>query len=128
MKRDEDFINELVRICGENINACFQCGNCSGGCPMVKHMDISPRLIIHLAQLGQKERLRGIKAYWVCSSCYFCGVICPRGLDVPKVMEALRLLTLRENIDFIVLKPESGRKLPEKYQIAQVAAYRKMTS
>jgi heterodisulfide reductase subunit C len=55
-------------------------------------------------------------------------VRCPRGIDITKVMEALRLTKLRQNVNHIEpsnLQPEEIIDLP---QIAMVSGFRKMTS
>jgi len=68
--------------------------------------------------------------------CYQCGmctgncpatVNCPRGFDLSKVMEAIRLVTLRKNIDHIRpedIAPQERCELP---QIAMVSGLRKFT-
>ncbi len=66
--------------------------------------------------------------YWVCASCQNCGVICPRGIDLPRVMEALRLVTLRKNINYIEPSEIALEAFGEYPQIAFVAAFRKSTS
>jgi heterodisulfide reductase subunit C len=95
---------------------------------MVAHMDASPRKVIHLLQFGLIEELQKIKTYWVCSTCINCGVVCPRGIDVPQVMEALRLLTLRENQNYIEPASEYVEKIKDYPQIAIIAGFRKMTA
>ena len=106
----------------------IQCGYCSGVCPMKGSMDTLPRKVVRMAQLGLSDRLLEINMYWVCASCQNCGVICPRGIDLPRVMEALRLIILRKKINYIEpsdIAVEAFHKYP---QIALVAAFRKSTS
>jgi len=90
-------------------------------------MDLSPRQIIELTRLGLEEEIVNSKTVWICASCLACTVNCPRGFDLSKVMEAIRLLTLRKNIDHI--RPEDI-SLQERYelpQIAMVSGLRKFT-
>jgi heterodisulfide reductase subunit C len=90
-------------------------------------MDFSPRRIIELARLGLEEEIASSKTVWVCASCLNCDVNCPRGVDISKIMEAIRLLTLRKNIDQIRpedISPENRSELP---QIAMVSGLRKFT-
>ncbi len=126
-KAEKSFISKLREIGGQNPYLCMQCGNCSAVCPMVEHMEISPRMVLRLSQLGMEDRLRKFKSFWVCSSCYSCGVQCPRGIKIPSLLEALRLMTLRQNVNYIEPSSEvvSGDDYP---QIALVAALRKMSS
>ncbi len=124
----KDFIEKLERLSGQNIQQCFQCGNCTASCPMVEHVNTVPRKIMRMAQLGLEEKLSECNTCWVCASCHSCGVRCPRGVDIPRVMEALRLMTLRKNQNFIEpsqLPPETVKDCP---QIAMVAGFRKLTS
>lgn len=123
-----DFMAYIEKVSGQNVNRCIQCGNCSASCPMTDHMDVFPRKVTRLAQLGLRETLEGLGMYWVCASCLNCGVVCPRGIDLPRLMEALRLMTLRKNINHIEPSELSPDILVECPQIALVAAFRKATS
>jgi heterodisulfide reductase subunit C len=95
---------------------------------MTESMDVLPRMVAHMIQLGLSARLEKVKMYWVCASCQNCGVVCPRGIDLPRVMEALRLLTLRKNRNFIEPSHLAVETIHEFPQIALVAAFRKSTS
>lgn len=95
---------------------------------MLEHMENVPRKIMHMAQLGLEERLENSDTCWICASCHTCNVRCPRGVDLPRVMEALRLMTLRKNRNYIEpsqLPTDIVKDLP---QIAMVAGFRKLTS
>jgi heterodisulfide reductase subunit C len=124
----KDFIEKLAKLSGQNVQQCFQCGTCTASCPMLEHMENVPRKIMHMAQLGLEERLENINTCWICASCHTCNVRCPRGVDLPRVMEALRLMTLRKNRNYIEpsqLPTDIVKDLP---QIAMVAGFRKLTS
>ena len=95
---------------------------------MVNHMGASPRKMMRLAQLELVEHLKELNIGWVCSSCENCGVICPRGIDLPKVLEALRLMTLRKNENYIEPSGESVKAIGEAPTIAMVALFRKLSS
>ena len=47
---------------------------------------------------------------------------------MPKVFEAVRLLTLRQNEDFIKLKELADETIEGAPQIAMVSAFRKLTA
>ncbi|NIM00984.1 MAG: heterodisulfide reductase [Acidobacteria bacterium] len=116
----------VEQLSQQSILACYQCGCCSAGCPMAPWMDALPNQLIRRLQLGRLAT-NGLRTPWVCASCLTCGVRCPKGIDVPRVMEALRTLELRSGEDHVgpsELAPEHLRSLP---QIALVAHMRKAT-
>ena len=122
-----EFVRKIKELSGQNLQLCYQCGMCSGNCPTASNMDISPRQIIELARLGLEEEIANSRTVWICASCLACTVNCPRGFDLSKMMEAIRLLTLRKNIDHVrpeEISPEERRELP---QIAMVSGLRKFT-
>ena len=124
----KDSIEKLEKLSGQNIQQCFQCGTCTGMCPMIEHMDAHPRKVMHMAQLGLEDMLEDIQSCWVCASCHSCNVRCPRGVDLPKVMEALRLLSLRKNKNYIEPSELDEETIKDCPQIALVAGFRKLTS
>ena len=123
-----DFVQKVEEISGQSLLTCNQCGKCSAGCPMSFAMDLLPNQIIRLAQLGLEEDIVKSRTVWICASCLTCSVRCPRGVDLGRVMEALRLVTLRKNVDYVevaTITPEILGKLP---QTAMVAGLRKHTA
>jgi len=90
-------------------------------------MDIMPNQVIRKVQLGDESVLDS-KAIWFCVSCFTCTVRCPQGIDLAKVMEALRQLVLRKNGDNFDVSKMSEEELAEIPQIALVAAMRKRSS
>lgn len=122
-----EFVRKVKELSGQNLELCYQCGMCSGNCPAASNMDISPRLIIEMARLGLEEEIAGSKTVWTCASCLACAVNCPRGFDLAKVMEAIRLLTLRKNIDRVRPEDIPLQERSELPQIAMVSGLRKFT-
>ena len=125
--RRREFVGKVKELSGQNLQLCYQCGMCSGNCPAAANMDISPRRIIELARLGLEEEIANSQTVWTCASCLACAVNCPRGFDLAKVMEAIRLLTLRKNIDQVRPEDISPEKRSELPQIAMVSGLRKFT-
>jgi heterodisulfide reductase subunit C len=123
---NEDFVQKIIELSGQVVTLCDQCGTCSGGCPVVAEMDVTPSQVMKMAQLGIKDILDS-KTIWVCASCYTCTIRCPRGLDVSKVAEALRQIILRQAIDHINIKEIPKEELEQLPQIAMVSACRKFT-
>ena len=126
--RKGDFIRKVEEISGQNLGLCFQCGTCSGACPNSGDVDLLPRQFMRRAQLGLEKDIINSKIPWVCASCLSCTVRCPRGIDLAKVMEAVRLLTLRENIDYVKLSDIPGETIEELPQIALISSFRKHTA
>ncbi|MCB2188285.1 MAG: 4Fe-4S dicluster domain-containing protein [Deltaproteobacteria bacterium] len=117
----------LGALSGLEVALCMQCGACAGACPLVGHMDHNPRQIMRQLQLGLGETLVGCRAPWVCATCDTCNVVCPRGLDVPRVMEALRVARLRAEPDAVHPGGFAREELSQSPTIALVAAFRKVT-
>lgn len=117
-----------MEISGQNFHKCYQCGTCSGSCPMAEHLTVLPRRVMALLQLGNKEELDKSNTPWTCASCHTCMVRCPRGIDIAKVMESLRLIRLRQNINQIEPSSLTKEEIVNLPQIAMVSGFRKLTS
>lgn len=124
---ESDFVKKIEEISGENLMKCNQCGKCSAGCPSVSRMESLPNQVIRRVQLGDESVLED-DTIWLCASCFTCAVRCPKGVDLSKVMEALRLLTLRKNVDYIKIENIPRNELEILPPIALVSNFRKMTS
>jgi heterodisulfide reductase subunit C len=81
----------------EMVNACMQCGTCTGSCPNARSMDYTPRQLWRMVLLGQKDSIFKSKTFAMCSSCYYCTLRCPRGLALTEAMAALKQLATIEN-------------------------------
>jgi len=123
-----DFVKKVEEISGQSLLSCYQCGKCSAGCPMSFAMDLLPNGIIRLTQLGLQEDIAKANTIWLCASCTTCSVRCPRGVDLARVMEALRALALRKNTDYIDLTSLPKDLIAELPQMAMVGCFRKHTA
>lgn len=118
-------VNELS---GENLDACYQCGNCSSGCPLAQEMDILPNRIMRLSQLGLKEDVIHSGTLWICASCFQCTVRCPRGIDIQRVMDTLRQIAMDEGVDHFgpdQIDRDQAASVP---QPGLVGVYRKLST
>ncbi len=97
MVRDEA-IDRVETLSGQNILACYQCGRCSAGCPVVEEMDIIPSEVIRLLQLGQMDEVLSSKTIWTCASCLQCASRCPKGVEFSNICDALRAIVLRTRL------------------------------
>ena len=120
-------LDVLSEISGTCFSACYQCGNCSAGCPVCEFMDLPPNVVIRCIQLGCIGELEDVNTPWICASCESCSARCPRGVDIARVMEALRQIVLRRNEDRVDLNTIDADDLVDLPQIALVGACRKFT-
>ncbi|MBD3370683.1 heterodisulfide reductase [Candidatus Fermentibacteria bacterium] len=123
-----EFGKRLDSLSEQHILACYQCGNCSSGCPLAEEMDLLPSTVMHLVQLGQSEAVLNSRSIWVCASCLQCTVRCPKGIDIQKVMDVLRQMALAEGIDHFGPDQVDPRNAAEVPQPGLVSAYRKLST
>jgi heterodisulfide reductase subunit C len=123
-KLQGEFVRRITEISGQELLACNQCGKCSAGCPLAFAMDHLPSQVIRLAQLGSEEALEG-NTIWYCASCQTCLARCPRGVDLPRVMEALRQIVLREQGDRLSPIDIPDELLEQAPQLAVIGLFRK---
>jgi len=90
------FCDEVARASGQEIEACYQCGKCTAGCPMARAMDMTPNQVIRAVQLGLKDLVLDGNAMWYCAGCETCASRCPRDIDMARVNKALARMAVRE--------------------------------
>jgi heterodisulfide reductase subunit C len=92
-----DDLTDLLRDAGYlEVNACIQCGTCTGGCPSGRRTAHKTRTLIKKVQLGLTEEVLSDKELWFCSTCYTCLERCPRGVPVTDVIIYLRNLAVQK--------------------------------
>jgi heterodisulfide reductase subunit C len=66
----------------------------------------------------------------MCASCLQCTARCPKGLDIARIMEAIRLVILRkkERLDRLEVAELSEDFMERVPQIALISGFRKFTS
>lgn len=121
-----EFVSQVETISGQDLLACNQCGKCSAGCPVAFSMDLLPNQVIRLSQLGIEDVLQS-QTIWTCAACLTCVARCPKGIDLPRLMEALRILSLEKEgsrMNSEALPPDLLEELP---QLAIIGGFRKYT-
>ena len=81
---------KIAADAGVTLSDCYQCGKCSAGCPMADAMDVQPRQVVRLLQLGMADRLLSSKTIWLCAGCHMCVDRCPNDIDLPALIEHAR--------------------------------------
>jgi len=83
---------------GEKVRHCYQCKKCSAGCPVAFAMDLLPHEVMKMVQYGQERRLLECSTIWLCSSCETCSTRCPNDIDIARVMDGLREMSLEAGL------------------------------
>jgi heterodisulfide reductase subunit C len=114
---DPKFKYELSRMHGgEKLLSCFQCGTCTSDCPVARFSDTyRPRTLIHMAQLGLKERVLNSPTLWLCAACFTCTDRCPQGVEVASVIRVLRNLAAEKGFVPQVFKDQAASILETGY-------------
>ena len=86
---DNNFIKQVKEESGQDPDRCYQCGNCTAGCPYTQFFDYPVSMVMRLIQAGQRETVLNSKAIWLCATCETCTTRCPCEIDVAQVMDTL---------------------------------------
>jgi heterodisulfide reductase subunit C len=102
-RRDTRFAAEVKRRSGVNIDLCWHCQSCAGGCPFVRAMDYPPNQVIRFVQLGQQKQALESSGIWICVGCNTCSIQCPNAIDIPAVNDSLRQMAMEQKV--VVAEP-----------------------
>ena len=88
---------DMIReISGVNTRKCMKCGKCSASCPAYDEMDIRPHQFVSYVESDDVSSLLESKSLWKCLSCFACVERCPRDVKPAKLIEAARLMVVRQ--------------------------------
>jgi quinone-modifying oxidoreductase subunit QmoC len=87
---DPGIRHEIAALGAKDLCACMNCGFCTATCALSTETEVFPRRIIHLLQVGNRERLAGSLEPWLCYYCGDCSESCPRDADPGEIMMASR--------------------------------------
>ena len=66
-------VRHVERVSGETMMRCYQCGNCSGGCPVSMKSSLNPRKLVYCYL---NDECQGMSAeelgLWECTTCSTC--------------------------------------------------------
>jgi len=85
-----------------DVRDCYQCGNCTAGCPAAFTFDYTPNQLMRMLQIGLIERVLDSKAIQLCVQCLTCTGRCPRNIDIAGIFEDLKTVAAAQD-----------RKVPE---------------
>ena len=94
-----EFLEVVSELSGQNVSSCYQCGKCTGGCPVQADLDTSPNRIIRLVQLGLEDEVLSNQTIWGCVACGACAGRCPVGIDPVRIIDTLRALAEKKGIE-----------------------------
>ncbi len=118
---------ELIKkISGVETKKCMKCGKCSASCPSFDEMEFPPHLFVSMVTNGDVDRLLASSSIYKCLSCFACVERCPRTVEPANIVEAIRVMVLRE-ADASHYTPETVTEQfdAEMPQQAIVSAFRK---
>ncbi|NQT19240.1 MAG: 4Fe-4S dicluster domain-containing protein [Planctomycetes bacterium] len=93
-----EFLAAVEEHSGQNVSACYQCGKCTGGCPVQPDLDLSPSRVLRFVQLGLEDKALSNETIWCCAACGTCTSRCPIGIDLVSIMDTLRAFAERKGI------------------------------
>lgn len=121
---------QILRISGVNPLRCMRCGKCSATCLSYEEMEYHPHQFVYMVETGDIEPLLNSESLYKCLSCFACVERCPRGVEPAKLVEAIRLIKIRQKdanrmtADDVPPAAEADADLPQQ---AVVSAFRKYT-
>ena len=95
-KKNEREKEQVLRMSGVDPLKCMRCGKCSATCPSYDEMEYHPHQFVYMVETGDIETLMQSRSVYQCLSCFACVDRCPRGVEPAKLIEAVRLLAIRQ--------------------------------
>lgn len=88
----------LIRVKAD-VATCYQCGNCSAGCPSAFTFDYAPNQVMRMLQVGLVDEVLASKAVQNCIQCLTCTARCPRNIDIAGIFEDLKTVAAAKGVD-----------------------------
>ncbi len=123
----KELAERIKEISGQNPYLCMQCGTCSASCTGRHAMDLLPRQVLRSIQLESTSALES-RSIWTCSTCLICTARCPRGIDIARLMEALRTINLRKGAEVLTPEKIPAELIKEIPQMALTSGFRKLSA
>ena len=119
-------IETIRRISGVNPRKCMKCGKCTASCPAYDEMEYHPHQFVDMVESGRIAELMNSRGIYLCLSCFACVERCPRSVEPANLIEAVRLVVIRQQDKNHLTPGDIPAKLdPELPQQAITSAFRK---
>lgn len=89
-KINPEFSAKLKKYGAFDLNACYNCGNCTAVCSLSDEENSFPRKMVRYSVLGLEEEILASMDPWLCYYCGECSTTCPREADPGELMMSLR--------------------------------------
>lgn len=96
MINEKETAQRVIEISGVNPRKCMKCGKCSATCPSYDEMEYHPHQFVDMIDKCQVEKLLDSESLYKCLTCFACIERCPRGVEPAKLIEAVRLVKIRQ--------------------------------
>jgi heterodisulfide reductase subunit C len=99
-KENLKLARDLQSLTGENVMLCYQCKKCTLGCPSAYAMRMRPHELMRATQLGLTEEIYWSGTIWICLSCETCNTRCPQDINILRVIDGLREMSISKKFDY----------------------------
>ncbi len=89
-KINPDFSKKINEFGGFDLNACYNCGNCTAVCSLSTEENSFPRKMVRYSVLGLEDELKTSVDPWLCYYCGECSETCPQTANPGELMMSLR--------------------------------------
>jgi Fe-S oxidoreductase len=96
---DPEMMQELKNLGILDSRLCFNCGSCSGVCPLSQIHSGFPRKILRQGQLGITDF--DSEDTWACATCKACVQQCPRGVEIIDYIRSLRRTVIESGVGYL---------------------------
>lgn len=89
-KINPHFTDELAKYGAFDLNACYNCGNCTAICDLSTKESSFPREMMRYSVLGLEDDIKSSLKPWLCYYCGECSTNCPQQANPDELMMSLR--------------------------------------
>jgi heterodisulfide reductase subunit C len=93
------FREGLLKRVKADVSACYQCGNCTAGCPAAFTFDYAPNQVMRMLQGGLVDEVLASRSVQLCLQCLTCTARCPRNIDIAGIFEDLKTIAVLRDLD-----------------------------